>query len=419
MNKVVWFCYASIDETGELKSAAWIVAATKRILAAGKELYLIAPSFGRTPEDGVIKTKDGCSVVYVTGRKKQNHKVDKLLTEQIYQQLVKLQPDVFQIFGTEMGSYLSAGLAAQKANLLDRTVIWIQGLCAGVAASYCDGLPLREIHRLTFRDLLRMDNIFMQQKSFLQKAENEKKLLNLVKHAIGRTRWDETLVTEIAPKIHYHRCSELLRPNFYTTTWSLDACKRHRLFVCQSDYPIKGLHILLRALPKILEKYPDTKVYISGESLLQEDSIRKKIARTSYVVYLRKLIRQNHLEDAIVFTGYLTAEEMVEQYKKVHVYVLPSMVENSPNSLGEAMLMGAPCVAADTGGIPSMMEHGTEGLLYPKTNATALAEAILKLFTDDKLAETLGEQARKRALITHDPQAGMEELLKIYSEIGG
>lgn len=418
MNKVVWFCYASVTESGELKSAAWIVSAAKRLLAEGKELILIAPAADDQTEKP-IKTKDGCKLFFVSERKNQTGKIDKQLVAQIFRLLTKLQPDVFQIFGTELNSYLCAGLAAQEAKLLDRTIIWIQGLCAGVGACYCDGLPAWEIHRMTFRDLLRADNIHMQKKKFLKKAENEQKLLNLVKHAIGRTQWDKDIVTQIAPKIHYHHCSELLRPEFYCNTWQIDNCDKHRIFMCQSDYPIKGLHILLKALPMVLQKYPDTKVYISGDNLLQEDSLRKKLARPSYAVYLRKLIHQNNLEKVVVFTGYLTAKEMVEQYQKSRLYVLPSMVENSPNSLGEAMLMGVPCVAADTGGIPSMMTSGTEGLLYPKINANALAEEIIKLFSDDGLAETLGNQARRRALITHDPETGMEKLLKIYNEIGG
>ena len=53
---------------------------------------------------------------------------------------------------------------------------------------------------------------------------------------------------------------------------------------------------------------------------------------------------------------------MKDRFLKSHMYLCPSAIENSPNSLGEAMLLGVPCVAADVGGISSIFENGKDGI---------------------------------------------------------
>lgn len=413
MKNIVWFCYASVTTDGHLKAASWIVAAARKLAVTGYRLSILTPagSYSRTVTD------DGCVVYGLPNG--SSRKVSRRMTENIRVLLQQLQPDVFQIFGTEFFDYQCAGLAARQAGIADHTVVWLQGICAEVARCYCDGLPSGVVHSLTFRDLVRLDNIFLQQKKFTLRAKNEEKLLHLAAHVIGRTEWDRNCIRQIAPDITYHYCSETLRPPFYGAPWRQEECQQHRLFVCQSDYPIKGLHILLRAMPRILAAYPDTMLYIAGENPLEQTSFRQKLARQSYPVYLRKQIRGMGLERHIVFTGYQDMHQMARQYRSAHVYILPSMVENSPNSLGEAMALGVPCVAADCGGIPSMLEHGREGLLYEKTDANALVAAVTRLFDDPALALRLGENARKRAFATHDPDAAMRTLIRIYDVIGG
>lgn len=82
----------------------------------------------------------------------------------------------------------------------------------------------------------------------------------------------------------------------------------------------------------------------------------------------------------MVFTGILSEEKMIEQYLKSNVFVLPSVIENSSNSLGEAMLLGMPCVATNTGGTMDILEHKKEGFLYPYTEPAMCADYISRYF---------------------------------------
>ena len=109
---------------------------------------------------------------------------------------------------------------------------------------------------------------------------------------------------------------------------------------------------------------------------------------------------------------------MRQAYLDADVFILPSLSENSPNSLGEAMLLGLPCVASRAGGIPDMLESGTEGLLYGDAlDAAALAESVGRVLAAPDGGAALGQAARARALATHDPAANARTLCGIYQEI--
>ena len=98
-----------------------------------------------------------------------------------------------------------------------------------------------------------------------------------------------------------------------------------------------------------------------------------------------------------------------------NTFVCASSLENSPNSVGEAMLLGTPIVAPYTGGIPSILEHEKEGLLFEKGNAKALAEAVMRTWKSYPTVTLITENARVRAHKTHDADENYKRLMEIYS----
>ena len=108
---------------------------------------------------------------------------------------------------------------------------------------------------------------------------------------------------------------------------------------------------------------------------------------------------------------------MKERYRKAHVFVSPSSIENSPNSVGEAMLLGMPVVASDVGGVRNMLEHGKEGYVYPADAYYMMAYYIGELFENPERAVQMGRQAALRAAHTHHREKNRDRLLEIYEEI--
>lgn len=115
--------------------------------------------------------------------------------------------------------------------------------------------------------------------------------------------------------------------------------------------------------------------------------------------------------------GRLSAEEMKAQFLKSHLFVMPSALENSPNSLGEAMLLGVPCVAADVGGVHNLLTDGGDGMLYPAGDVEALADRIMEIFTKEAIVERFSDNARKHARVNHDAEQNYYRLIRIYREM--
>lgn len=331
-------------------------------------------------------------------------------------ELADFGPDVIHVWGTEYAHTLAMVNAAEKAGMLDHLAISIQGLCSVYAGHYAEGVPCAIRKNNTFRDFIRRDNMDLQQKKFALRGELEVQALRKARHVIGRTHWDKACTSRINPAAQYHFCNETLREPFYEGTWHRETCQKHRIFASSCVYPVKGFHYLLEAFGEVVKTCPDATLAVPGKSFFAH-SAREKLRQSGYQKYLSDLAEKYGLEDKIEFLGSLNAEQMKENYLKANVFVLPSTIENSPNSLGEAMLLGVPCVASDVGGVTTMMVHGKEGWVYQSTASYVLAHYIHEVFAHGQEAQTMGAAAKTHAQITHDPKRNLETLLSIYESL--
>lgn len=355
------------------------------------------------------------------------HRQDPALEGRLRKILEAFRPQVVHCFGTEYPHALALCRAcAQKDHLL----ISIQGLCTRIAKAYEANLPENVVKRFTFRDLLKQDNIALQKKKFRLRGEAEREAIQLAGNVGGRTIWDRSNAMEWNPAVRYFEMKETLRRDFYEGKWEKDACEPHSIFLSQGDYPIKGLHYVLLALPAIREAYPDVKVYVAGNNVTAYGTWKEKLKISSYGKYLRDLMKRFDLTQRVVFLGKLGSSEMKKRYLKSSLFVCPSAMENSPNSLGEAMLLGMPCVTSDVGGILSMFTDGEDGIAYQgwreetsRENGEAeriagnLAAAVLKMWSDPEKEKEYCENARIHALRNHERARNYERTMEIYAKI--
>lgn len=350
---------------------------------------------------------------YRTFRTKAPHQYLPELEQCFELELAEFRPDVIHSWGVEYAHTLAMVNAAEKTGYLSRMAVSIQGLCGFIAGHYCEGIPHSVQCSTTFRDILRKDNILQQQKKFRQRGELEQQTLQKVSHIIGRTHWDRACTASINPDVQYHLCNETLRDPFYEDVWQYETCRHHHIFAPGCSYPVKGFHHLLVAFADVLKTYPDATLAVPGKSYLKAGSLR----RNSYQKYLAKLTWQYGLEDKIEFLGSLDAEGMKKACLQANVFAMPSTIENSPNALGEAMILGVPCVAADVGGVTTLMTHKEEGFVYQSTAPYILAWYLKEVFAMEGAAASMGLAARAHALRTHNPETNLADLLTIYDEI--
>jgi len=325
------------------------------------------------------------------------------------------QPDVIHIHGTE---YLH-GLACMRACQSHRYVISIQGLVGVIASYYYAGLTTREIFKsITFRDLVRWDTIFHRKKNMARFASFEEEYLTRTKNVIGRTTWDYARTKAINPALAYHYCNETLRDVFYSADkWDSQKKTDHVIFLSQAAYPVKGLHLVLKAVALLAVDFPNLKVRVAGHSLTNASTLLDRMKRYGYGSYISSLITDLALEDRVEFTGPLSGESMVAEYLSAHLFVCPSSIENSPNSIAEAQILGVPTIASYVGGVPDMICHGETGLLYRFEEVHMLAENIRRVFTDNQLAQHLSVQGIVAAEKRHDRRVNRDEMIAIYGRV--
>lgn len=324
------------------------------------------------------------------------------------------KPDLVHIHGTEYAH----GLAFMKKYPNIKTVISIQGLISSLEKVYYGNIEIKEIIKnITIRDVIKQDNIFRQKNKFINRAKNEVEMLKRAKAVIGRTTWDFANTKAINPKLKYYKGNETLRKIFYKNKWNIQNIEKDTIFCCQAGYPIKGFHYLIEAVNILKKTKPNIKVYVAGNNIIDNKSIINKAKKTGYAKYISNLIKKYNLQNQIYFLGMLNENEMLDRLLKTNVFVLPSVIENSSNSLAEAMILGMPCVATNTGGTMDIVEHKKEGFLYPYTEPALCAEYISRFLNSKELCIEYGTNARNKALVRHNPDKNVQDILNIYQDV--
>lgn len=413
--RVLWITNILLPEAlsvlsgdNEIKgSGGWLVGASEALVKKDNiQLYVASVS-------GLVKEVTRVEGKYVThyalpvcgGNTRVNRKFEP------YWEIIQreVRPDVVHIHGTEFSHALSYLNVCGSSNV----VVSVQGLTSVISDYYLGGLTKREILScITFRDILR-GTIFYDAKMFKERGKYEVDILQRVNHVIGRTRWDKSHVWAVNPVAKYYVCNETLRPEFYEGhSWSYNKCVKHSIFLSQAFYPLKGLHMLLKAMPMVLRSYPDATLKIAGPDITKNEKLIEKIKLSGYGNIIRKMIHKSELIGKVQFLGSLAAAQMREEYLRCNVFICPSSIENSPNSLGEAQILGTPIIASYVGGIPDMM-RGDEAHLYRYEEVEELANLICQVFMSGDNQVNMKQYAAER----HSPEKNCTRLIKIYNEI--
>ena len=326
--------------------------------------------------------------------------------------VAEFKPDVIHIHGTEK----FFGLLTARGHVREPALVSIQGLIHVYERYYYGGLSFRDLigaHSLA--DCVYRNGLFHQKRRWRRRAQLECEIIAGNRQIVGRTMWDLAHVREINPSATYHHCDELMRPPFYHTEWQRKTCRTHTIFSPTGEYPLKGIHWLLRAAAILKREFPDLKVRIADGAFargLREKTAWDCMKMPGYSLYLGRLVDDLGLQDVVQLTGQLNAEQMAGELARAHVFVTPSMVENGCNALHEAALVGTPCVVSLAGGMTSMIEDRRTAIGFPMGDEAMLAEGVRTIFTDDRLAERLSGAARQQAQARHAESLSLGECWK-------
>jgi len=167
-------------------------------------------------------------------------------------------------------------------------------------------------------------------------------------------------------------------------------------------YSRKGLPALLKAASLIARKLSNVKLVISGKALFGEE--RK----------LRFLAKKLGVERNVHFFGYFPDEKLPKLYQAADVFAFPSLYENLPFALLEALSSGLPAVSTRIGGIPEIIQEGKNGFLIDPLDFNSLAEKIIYVLENPKLAFEIGLIARETVKRRFNLEKTAEQVLKVY-----
>jgi glycosyltransferase involved in cell wall biosynthesis len=176
------------------------------------------------------------------------------------------------------------------------------------------------------------------------------------------------------------------------------------IFACRQLFPRKGIRFLIEAAAQLKPRFPDLQVVVAGDGFERPDLIA--------------LAERLDIERDVTFLGWVANSDLPPYYRAAAVSVIPSLEEGFGIPAAEAMGCETPVVASDAGGLPEVVEHEVTGLIVPRGDSSALAEAIGSLLADPVRRASMGRAGRERALRLFDWDRSAEQFEQIYASIG-
>lgn len=308
----------------------------------------------------------------------------------------RFNPDVIHVFGSEL--YTGLAVFATTRPL----VLHIQGILnTCYNALYAPGLSSRDYILQDFNPL----NIWKRYYENLwwrRDCYRESRIMNHIRHYIGRTEWDKRVSRMFSPNSSYHFGEELMRSPFYTP-----------------------LH---RVIPEklIINTIISSPLYKGFDLVLKSADILKNVLDLDFewnvygnVVpyYVEKVLGLNHHNLNVFLRGVVGAEDICKSHSKSTVYVHPSYIENGCNAIIEAQMCGLPVIANDVGGLSTTIKDNYTGFLVPANDPYQTSYLIHYLFTHPKENVEIGKHAAMDAFARHNKKDILEGLLNTYKEV--
>jgi len=309
------------------------------------------------------------------------------------------QPDIIHVHGTEF----SFGLIVKHVHDIP-IVVSIQGNLTVYEKKYFSGINMP-----AFIQQLKAGYPFFKADFAIWKKRSkiEQEILAGTKYVFGRTDWDKRISLVMAPKARYFHVDEVMREPFYQIKWEPRSNNTPVFLTTCSASLYKGFETIIdtaRALKDI--RFPFTWL-VAG--LKEEDALVKLV---------KKIRNEENLEELnIRLMGTLSADDLVKNLLQADIYVQVSHIENSPNSLCEAMLAGIPIIASFAGGTSSLLQDRIHGVLVQNGDPYALAGGLIEITQDPENFVRMARTAYQAAHARHDAHTVVQQLMTAYTDI--
>lgn len=400
--------------TGGYGGSGWI-ASLQRLFHQYIEEHQLALAFvskiksKKQVNEGVIYYPIYDSPLTITQKLKMYYVGYKLYdreryVEEIREVIADYQPDIIHLFGLE--SPLATALGRTDVPI----VVHLQGLLGPCDNAFfpCGLNKSSFLWPFSMREWIIRNGYIFAKDELHTKAMRESELFKDAKYFMGRTEFDLQVSLLLSPASLYYKVNEALRPEFYKHVgkWK----PREGKFIITStisETVYKGEDLILKTAKLLKEK----------TNLDFEWRVVGIKASSQFVKFFEHFAKVKSDDVNVQYLGVMNAEQLVNNALESSVYVHPSYIDNSPNSICESQLLGLPVVATNVGGVSTLVEHGKTGSLVPANDPYTLASQIYKLSLDKKISNLYSTNGLEVARSRHDKKQIILSLLEAYSSI--
>lgn len=372
-------------------------------------VYLIDGPFEKRVQDNYTlylvnleRAKNPLCRVYrnVVGKKDHPKWSDNFL-----QVIEDFNPDIVHIFGTE------SFIIELVPRIKQKVVVHIQGILTSYMNAWFPpgGYSIFDLYKYSFRftDYLKGRTQIQTYRLFKKMTKREQSYIKDIHYCMGRTEWDLLTIKTMNNNIRYFHVEEVLRHQFYNAElWKYKGAKIIRLISILSPSIYKGFDLILKSAQILKRQGVGFEWIICGTK--ESDSV---------VPFFDKKLGVDHKKLNVYYIGQVQVKELIGYMSASDLFIHPAYIENSPNSICEAQILGMPVIATNVGGVSSLIENRKTGILIPANDPFCLASHIKGLTGNESLIAKLSVNARQAALIRHDRKEIVNNLKHVYKEI--
>lgn len=407
--RIIWLSNKVQSNTDRGTTGTWLDAMAHGLLQSG-EVELGNIAMGAMSQT----TRQDCGAIrqwIIPSRSQQRNGllVARYISE-IAHAVQEFSPDLVHVWGTE--SFW--GLLTARGIIQYPALLEMQGLKGAIARVFAGGLSVRQqLACVGLKEILRRSTIFQGRRQFKDWGRVEREIIAGHRFITAQSMWLEAQIRAVNRDCQiFHNDFALREPFYAAESWRNP---KNNVVFCSASYPspFKGVHIAIRAIAILKERFPKIQLRIAGA--LQRHGIRQE----GYVAWLNREARQLGVETNLRWLGPLTADQIVAELQQSSATLLPTFIEAYCLALAEAMIIGAPSVVSFVGGASLLARDEESALFFPPGDEAMCAYQLARLLTDRDLAERLSRKAREVALVRNDPQRIVENQLAIYRQVIG
>lgn len=396
--RVLWFspvpsCYE------QSLAGGWVASLEEAVKNYCKDIELgIVFEYSHTGKD----TKNNVTYYSINVKHERSPRKRFYLLKPYYIKAINdFKPDIIQCFGTERWHY---GLLAKEINI--PFVIHIMGFM-----NIYDLMDERVIHKSDYWKYFGYNplKVWLNHKTYSTRKENqqlEREIMASNHYFMGRTNWDKNIVKYYSHNAKYFYCAEVIRKEIYNSIdrWHFHNREKVHLLTVGNAGSLKGNEIMLQAAWLLKNRF-------------NFDFEWNYTSSKEAMAFFEKLNGIRCADVNIKLIGRLKADQIAKELSEADFYIHPAIIDNSPNTVCEAQLIGTPVIATNVGGIPQLVENGHTGWLYPYSEPHALVFKIMNLYKQKALLQHVSDNEYKLSHERHNPEAIVKTLDSIYKEV--